>query len=313
MQKAVITGAFSYTGSAVTQELLRRGWQVHTLTNRATPPGCESISAAPLRFEREHIVEQLTGANLFINTYWIRIPWQGQTFDTAVDNSKLLLSAAKDAGVERVVHVSVSNAAEGTNLGYYAGKDRVESFVRSELPNYAIVCPTLVVGPNDVLSNNIAWFLRHFPFFPMPDRGDYRLQPITLDDTARVIVDAGESKENQQIDAAGPDIMSFREYLGILQKACGVRRWMPGVPGWLSLLTLKPIELLLRDIVLTKEELLGLKQELLVSKKAPLGTESVEKWLMENAGTLGYTYVNDLRRHFGRDSSKAVLTDSAST
>ena len=169
MQKAVITGAFSYTGSAVTQELLRRGWQVHTLTNRATPPGCESISAAPLRFEREHIVEQLAGANLFINTYWIRIPWQGQTFDTAVDNSKLLLSAAKDAGVERVVHVSVSNAAEGTNLGYYAGKDRVESFVRSELPNYAIVCPTLVVGPNDVLSNNIAWFLRHFPFLVTTD------------------------------------------------------------------------------------------------------------------------------------------------
>ena len=126
-------------------------------------------------------------------------------------------------------------------------------------------------------------------------------------------MDAGESKENQQIDAAGPDIMSFREYLGILQRACGVRRWMPGVPGWLSLLTLKPIELLLRDIVLTKEELLGLKQELLVSKKAPLGTESVEKWLMENAGALGYTYVNDLQRHFGRDSSKPVLTDSAST
>jgi NADH dehydrogenase len=180
--KAVITGAYSYTGSAVAQELLRRNWQVHTLTNRTRPPDCETISAAPLRFDREHIQRELTGADLFINTYWIRLPWKGQTFDSAVDNSKLLLGTAKDTGIERVVHVSVSNAAQGTNLGYYAGKDRVETYVRSELENYAIVRPTLVVGPRDVLSNNIAWFLRRFPFFPVPDGGEYRVQPITLAD-----------------------------------------------------------------------------------------------------------------------------------
>jgi NADH dehydrogenase len=245
--------------------------------------------------------------DLFINTYWIRIPWGGQTFDTAVHNSKLLLGAAKEAGVARVVHVSVSNAALGTNLGYYAGKNRVESYIRAELDNYAIVRPTLVVGPNDVLSNNIAWFLRHFSFFPVPDGGGCRMQPITLADTARIIVEAGESQENQQIDAAGPDIMSFREYLLLLQTACGVRRWMPAVPGWLALLILKPIEVLLRDIVLTKEELLGLEQELLVSKQAPLGTAHVDEWLMANGSAMGRTYVNDLRRHFGHDSSHAIL------
>ncbi len=308
MKKAVITGAFSYTGSAVAQELLQRGWQVHTLTNRSTPSGRDRISAAPLRFDRKHLGQELAGADLFINTYWIRLPWRGQTFGTAVDNSKLLLRAAKDAGIDRVVHVSVSNAAQGTNLGYYAGKHRVEDYVRAEIDNHAIVRPTLVVGPNDVLSNNIAWFLRRFPFFPMPDGGKYRLQPITLADTARIIVDAAEGNDNQQIDAAGPEIMSFRDYLLLLQRACGLSRWMLSVPGWLSLLCLKPVELLLRDIVLTKEELLGLKQELLVSKKAPLGTASVEEWLMQHGTTMGRTYVNDLRRHFGRDSSRPVLT-----
>lgn len=72
MQKAVITGAFSYTGSAVAQELLRRGWRVHTLTNRSTPPESQSISTAPLRFERQHLERELSGADLFINTYSLR-------------------------------------------------------------------------------------------------------------------------------------------------------------------------------------------------------------------------------------------------
>jgi hypothetical protein len=100
------------------------------------------------------------------------------------------------------------------------------------------------------------------------------------------------------------------EYLLLLQKACGVRRWMPAVPGWLSLLMLKPIELPLRDIVLTKEELLGLEQELLVSQQGGLGTGSVEQWLMENGSMMGRAYVNDLRRHFGRDSNRPVLAGS---
>jgi NADH dehydrogenase len=311
MKKAVITGAFSYTGSAIARELLQRGWQVHTLTNRSTPSGRLSITAAALRFDHEHLERELAGADLFINTYWIRLPWGDQTFDTAVNNSKLMLRAAQDAGVRRVVHVSVSNAARGTNLGYYAGKDRVESFVRSELNSYAIVRPTLVVGPQDVLTNNIAWFLRRFPFFPLPDGGRYRLQPITLADTGRIIVDAGECTEQQEIDAAGPDIMTFHEYLLLLQDACGLRRWMPSVPGWLSLLLLKPIEFALRDIVLTKEELLGLEQELLLSEHAPLGTASVRAWLMENGDALGHAYANDLRRHFGRDSAQPVLSESS--
>ncbi len=307
MKRAVITGAFSYTGAAVAEELLRRGWRVHTLTNRSAPPGCDHISAAPLRFDPEHLRQQFADADLFINTYWIRLPWRGHTFGRAVENSKMLLGAARDAGVERTVHLSVSNAEQGTNLGYYAGKDRVESYIEAEIDNYAIVRPTLVVGPNDVLSNNIAWFLRRFPFFPVPDGGNCRLQPITLSDAARIIVDAAEARGNQRIDAAGPDIMSFRDYLALLQKACGVRRWRPSVPGWLCLLMLKPIELLLRDIVLTKEELQGLQQELLLSREAPLGTASVEQWLMENGDIMGRAYVNDLRRHFGRDSCRPVL------
>ena len=306
MKKAVITGAFSYTGAAVAHELLARGWTVHTLTNRKQPAEQPMITAAPLQFDQEYLVQQLAGADLFVNTYWVRIPWAGQTFETAVANSQMLLTAARAAGVRRVVHVSVSNAQRGTNLGYYAGKARLEEFIRRELTNYAIVRPTLVVGPQDVLSNNMAWFLRRFPFFPLPDGGEYRLQPVTLTDTARIIGDAGASDTIAEVDAAGPELMTFREYLGLLQRACHVKRPMFNVPGWLALGMLKPIGWGLRDVVLTKEELLGLQQELLISHDAPLGTGSVSDWLLANGGGLGRDYVNDLRRHFGRDASRPV-------
>lgn len=309
--RVVLTGAFSYTGAAVASELLRRGHTVHTLTNRRPPQGTERITAAPLRFDPAHLARQLQGADAFINTYWVRLPHAGQSFDTAVQRSGVIFDAAARAGVQRVVHVSVSNAAEGTNLGYYRGKDQVEQALRQAGPSFAIVRPTLVVGPADILTNNIAWFLRRFPVFPLPDRGRYRLQPVTLDDNARIICDALDGPDGLELDAAGPEVLTFGEYVRLVARACGVRRWIVSAPGWLSLALLRVVGWILRDVVLTREELLGLEQELLTSHAPPTGQASVRGWLLQNGETLGRDYINDLRRHFSTGKQQAVLDPRA--
>ena len=298
-RRAVITGAFSYTGAAVARELLGRGWTVHTLTNRKPPPDCEEVTSAPLRFEPQHLKNELAGADVFINTYWVRLPWAGQDFGTAVERSAMLIDAAKRAGVGKIVHISVSNAAKGRNLGYYRGKAEVEELVRDSGLQYSIVRPTLILGPGDVLTNNIAWFLRKFPVFPLPRGGRYRLQPVTLADTARITADQAEATENEEVDAAGPDGYSYSEYVRLLAKMIGARALFVSVPNWLALGSSRIVGWLKRDIVLTKEELLGLQQELLFSHEPPLGRESVADWLKEHGGKLGRYYANDLHRHFG--------------
>lgn len=293
----VITGAFSYTGAAVADELLKRGYEVRTLTNRRSD---KKIPSAPLKFDREHLESQLRDAEIFINTYWIRLPYAGQTFDTAIRNSRLLIDAAKSAGVKRFVHISVSNAEKGTNLGYYRGKDLVEKLLRESGVPYSIVKPTLIVGPGDVLTNNIAWFLRRLPFFLVPGGGRYRIQPVMLNDMARITADASESSGNVEVDAAGSDIITFRDYVKKISKASRLRRWIFGAPTWFALPALKLFGLFLRDVILTREEILGLKQELLVTSSAPLGKESVLNWLTQNGQHLGRKYANDLDRHFRR-------------
>jgi NADH dehydrogenase len=306
-RRAVVTGAFSYIGSAVAHELRQRGWSVHTLTNRRQPPGAEAITTAPLRFEPEHLERELRGADALVSTYWVRLPYAGQGFDTAVANSRTLIAAAARARVGRLVSVSVSNADASSSLGYYRGKAQVDAAVRAAGLPHAIVRPTLVVGPRDVLTSNIAWFLRRFPVFPVPDGGRYRVQPITLDDTGRVVADAVEARGDLDVDAAGPEIMTFRAYVRLVARACGVRRWIVGAPAWLSLLGLRLLQPLLHDVVLTREELEGLAQEKLVSRQPPRGSESVTEWLLANGASLGRRYVNDLDRHFREGAREPVL------
>ncbi len=306
-KKAVITGAFSFTGAAVAEELIRRGWKIHTLTNRARPAEAGEITSSPLKFDLPYLEERLRGADVFINTYWVRVPWKGVTFQAGVENSRLLVKAAVAAKAPRLVHVSVSRAEKGTNLGYYRGKREVEKCVSASGLSYAIVCPTLALGPNDVLTNNMAWFLRRFPIFPVPQGGHYRLQPVTLGDMGRIIADAAESRENLKVDAAGPDVWAYRDYLRLLAEACGAKPVFMDTPNGFALAGIRLAELFLGDVVLTREELLGLQQELLVSDQPPLGRESAADWLRQNGHRLGRVYANDVDRHFGPGSTKPVI------
>ncbi|MCB9558026.1 MAG: NmrA family NAD(P)-binding protein [Deltaproteobacteria bacterium] len=308
--RAVVTGAFSNSGAAVAAELLRRGYSVHTLTNRRVPAAVP-ISHAPLQFDRQHLVEQLRGADLLVNTYWVRLAdrlWptgrsqtvaaSGLAFAGAVERSRLLIDCAREAQVGRLVHFSVSNAERGRNLGYYGGKHQVERHIRDSGICAAIVRPTLVVGPNDVLSGNITWFLRRFPVFLMPRGGRYRLQPIVIDDLARIVADLAERTDYAEVDAAGPEVFSFREYVQLLAKGAGVRRWLLSAPNGLAMFALRLVGKLLSDVVLTSEELLGLQQELLLSHDPPLGRLSVSQWVLQHGAALGRRYTNDNQRHF---------------
>ena len=310
--KAVVTGAFSYTGSAVATELLKRGWSVHTLTRRRPPPGAGPVTSAPLTFERAHLEAQLRGADLLVSTYWERLPYTAEGFGRPVRQSRMLFDAAAQAGVGRLVHVSVSNADARSKLGYYRGKAEVDAHLRTLGRPFAIVRPTLIVGPSDVLTSNIAWCLRRFPVFVLPDGGRYRLQPLTLGDAARIIADAAEASGDVTVDAAGPEVFTFREYVERLAGACGVRPWLVSAPAFVPLLALRALGVLLRDEVLTREELDGLAEERLVSHQPARGTERVGEWLAAHGSELGVRYVNDRVRHLGAGSTEPILSPGLS-
>lgn len=297
---AVVTGAFSYTGSAVAKSLIARGYTVRTLTNRTAPvhdPG-PGVEAFPLQFAEPGRLEQaMRGAEIFVNTYWVRYPGVGVSFDNAVRNTGVLLNAARAAGVRRTVQVSVSNPSLDSPLGYYRGKARVEELVRALGTSYAIVRPTLVVGPKDILVDNIAWFLRRFPVFALPGAGRYRLQPVTLDDAGEIIAEAALAREDMTIDAAGQEVMTFRDLVEAIAAAVGRRPPIISVPPTVALALLKAVGWAVGEVILSREELEGLTTELLVSREPPRGAHSVRDWLRDHGEDLGRSYTSEMGRH----------------
>jgi len=299
--KIAVTGAFSYSGKYITRRLLARGEQVVTLTGhpQRSDPFDGRVRAFPLDFsDPGGLAASLRGANTLVNTYWIRFDKGANTQPAAVANTRCLVEAAVEAGVQRIVHISITNPSAESNLPYFHGKAANEKIVEDSGISHAILRPTVLFGTEDILINNIAWLLRRFPFFALPGDGGYRLQPVYVDDVAALAVGAVYSSENCVWDAVGPDIFTFREMVELIGAKIGRRRPLINVPPLLALAAAKFLSVFMKDVMLTSEEIDGLMAGLLVSVDPPRCKTHLSDWLEENKSTVGTKYASELRRHF---------------
>jgi len=306
----VVTGAFSYSGRFIAAQLLERGRGVRTLTNHPKPedPVAPQIPTYPLNFgDPAGMVAALTGADTLYNTYWVRAPHGTLTHDVAVENTRRLIEAARRAGVRRIVQTSIANPTASTT-SYYRGKAALEDAVRSSGLSYAIVRPTLLFGEGDVLINNIAWLLRHLPVFGIPGDGRYRLQPMHVKDHAGLLVEVGSQPADVVVDSAGPEIFTFDELVHLLRRAMNLHTLVVHVPPVLALAGATVAGRLAGDMLLTRDELDDLMDDILVSHEPPRGSTRLTDWLTLHRDEVGRRYASEIERHYPRPGS--VLGDS---
>jgi uncharacterized protein YbjT (DUF2867 family) len=306
----LVTGAFSYSGSRIAERLLDSGRAVRTLTFHPDRehPLRGRVEALAYRFDDPvALARSLEGVNTLYNSYWVRFDHGRTSFAGAIANSRMLFHAAERAGVRRIVHISITNPSIESPLPYFRGKALVErALAEVELP-YAIVRPTWIFGGDrDVLTNNIAWILRHMPVFALPGSGRYPVQPVHIDDLARICEQAARADGDAIVDAAGPETMSFDELVQGVRRAVGTRSPILHVPPFAMAAASRALGLVVGDVVLTADEISGLTSGLLVSHHAPLGEVAFTDWLAEHRRSIGRSYANELKRHFSAVATGGV-------
>ena len=298
--KIAVTGAFSYSGKYITKRLLARGEEVITLTGHPNRPDpfAGKVKAYPLDFDEASMTHSLQGVDVLVNTYWVRFDKGENTQPRAVENTRTLVNAAKAAGVKRIVHISITNPSAESHLPYFWGKAANEKAVISSGMSYAILRPTVLVGDEDILINNIAFLLRRFPLFALPGDGSYKLQPVHVEDVADLAVEGVYRTDNYVIDAVGPDIFTFREMVELIGDKIGARRPLLSVPPRLALIAAQFLSLFVSDVLLTPEEVDGLMAGLLVSKEPPRGKIHLADWLEKNKDRVGAKYASEIKKHY---------------
>jgi uncharacterized protein YbjT (DUF2867 family) len=301
----VVTGAFSYSGRAIATALAENGRRVRTITGHpGRAPQGSTVEVGPLDFDDQlGLIRSLEGATTLYNTYWVRFAHNRVDHDLAVANSRTLFHAAKRAGVQRIVHVSITHPSVDSPMPYFRGKALVERALAETGVSYAVLRPAILFGGDGVLLNNIAWLLRHLPVFAIGGRGDYRVRAIHIGDLARLCVTKGAESNDSVTDAVGPERPTFVELVRSIRDVVGSRARLVHVPGATIPLFSRLVGLALHDVLLTKDEYVAMADGLADTDGPATGTTALSTWLVDHADELGRHYANEIERHF--DTTKA--------
>jgi uncharacterized protein YbjT (DUF2867 family) len=218
-----VAGGTGFVGGAIARELASRGHRVVVLTHRKTSVDSSStIERRPADVTQpDGLPAVLAGVDALVISLAFRnspieAPRRGQTFERVdAGGAVALTSAAKAAGVRRIIYLSGAGAAPDAPRHWFRAKWRAEEAVRASGIPYTIFRPSWIYGPGDRSLNRFLGFARWLPFIPQIGNGRQVVVPVFVDDMGRLVADALETAaaDNATIEVGGPETVSMDEVI----------------------------------------------------------------------------------------------------
>lgn len=216
-----VFGGSGFLGRNVVRALARRGWRVRVACRRPDLAfhlqpigrvGQIMPVQANLRYPAS-VAAALRGADAVVNLVGVLSEGGRQNFEAIhAFGAKAVASAAAEAGIANLVHVSAIGADAESDAAYARTKARGEAAVRAAVPSAIIVRPSVMFGPDDFFFNRFAELARYLPVLPIVG-GDTKLQPVFVGDVAEAIAKAvdGEAQAGATYELGGPETVTVGE------------------------------------------------------------------------------------------------------
>jgi NADH dehydrogenase len=219
----LVSGGTGFVGSAITRELMRRGERVAVLSREAEKARAKFGDEVEARGgdvrDAKSLAAAMEGVDIVVNA--VQFPGspienrrKGYTFEEVdLKGTRHQVDAAKAAGVRRFVYISGVGADKDADKHWFRYKWEAEEYLKKSGLEWVIIRPTWVFGPDDVSLNRFLGFAKLLPFVPMFGSGKQDMQPVFIDDVARVAADAALKPEaaNTLFELGGPEVMSMND------------------------------------------------------------------------------------------------------
>jgi uncharacterized protein YbjT (DUF2867 family) len=242
--RVLLTGATGYVGSYVLRELLRQGHTPRCLvrgtardlavqdTDLAVQDDALEIATGDVT-DPGSLSGAFAGCDAVIHLVGIieERPSQGVTFERLhVDGTRHVVDAARDAGIDRFIHMSANGARPEDGTAYQRTKWTAEQLVTDAgFDHWTIFRPSLLFGAPDpgrpeFASQLLNDLVRPFPLLPVFGDGQYQMQPVHVTEVAAAFVQAltTDAADEQTYVAAGPDRFPYVEVLDRIARGAGL-------------------------------------------------------------------------------------------
>lgn len=242
---ATVFGGSGFVGRHIVWALARKGYRVRAAVRRPDLAGYLQPMGvvgqifpvqANLRFA-ESVRRATEGAEIVINAVGILAPTGAQTFEAIhVEGAERIAKAAKEAGAQRLVHISAIGADKVSPATYARTKALGEEAIIAEYPSAVILRPSIVFGPEDEFFNRFAAMARISPFLPLIGGGRTKFQPVFVGDVGHAAASAatGTGTPGTVYELGGPEVLSFRDLLKATLSYSDRKRLLLPLPFWMA-------------------------------------------------------------------------------
>lgn len=240
-----VFGGSGFLGRYVVQKLAQDGHRVRVAVRNPNealflkPLGeVGQVQTVQANIRNEASVRRaVDGADCVVNLVGILFQSGKQKFNAVqAVGAACIATAAADAGVKSLVHLSAIGADENARSKYARSKGAGEEAVRAAFPGAVVLRPSVMFGNEDNFFNRFAMLSKISWVLPLIG-GNTRFQPVFVEDVAAAVVAAlngGDHITGQIFELGGPKVYTFRQMMELMMEVTTVKRLLIPVPFWLA-------------------------------------------------------------------------------
>jgi len=220
-----VTGANGFVGKNVRKFLYKNKVHVLGISRKNFAKYPNEIKVQSKNLLEYQLQKKLKNYDGLIHLIGIGTESSRSTFEQInVDLTKNTIELCKKSGIKKIVYISGLGVSKDSTSSYFASKYNAEREIISSGLDYTIFRASYIIGKTDHLTKSLLNQMKKGTII-IPGSGKYRLQPIFVEDVAKIILESILEKKfsNKILDLVGPTKINFEDFVKLFSKNMKVK------------------------------------------------------------------------------------------
>ena len=220
-----VTGANSFVGKSLRKFLHKNKVNVLGISRKNFGKHSTETKIQSKNLQEQQLQKKLKNYDVLVHLIGIGREVPKSTFEEInVNLTKNAIRTCKNAGIKKIIYISGLGVSKNSTSSYFASKYRAEREIINSGLDYTIFRASYIIGKTDHLTKSLSKQVKKGTII-IPGSGRYRLQPIFVEDVAKIILEAILEKKfsNKILDLVGPQKISFEDFVKLFSKNMKVK------------------------------------------------------------------------------------------
>jgi NADH dehydrogenase len=220
-----VTGANGFVGKNVRKFLYKNKVRVLGISRKNFAKYSTETKAQSKNLLEQRLQKKLKNYDALVHLIGIGVESSGSTFEEInVNLTKNTIKLCKKSGIKKIIYISGLGVSKNNTSNYFTSKYKAEQEIINSGLDYTIFRASYIIGKTDHLTKSLSKQMKKGVII-IPGSGKYQLQPIFVEDVAKIILESILVKKfsNKILDLVGPRKINFEDFVKLFSKNTKVK------------------------------------------------------------------------------------------